>query len=73
MSLEKELQGQVALVTGAAGAIGRAISDGFLQAGACVTLVDIDQARLEEFKQELSTQYEEENILSVVADVKDSS
>ena len=73
MSLEKELQGRVALVTGAAGAIGRAISNGFLAAGACVTLVDIDQARLEEFAQELSAQYEEKNILSVVADVKDSS
>ena len=73
MSLEKELQDRVALVTGAAGAIGRAISNGFLDAGACVTLVDIDQARLEEFTQELSVQYEEERILSVVADVKDSS
>ena len=52
---QKELQDQVALITGAAGAIGRAISDGFLQAGACVALVDIDQARLEEFKQKLFT------------------
>ncbi len=73
MSVEKELQGQVALVTGAAGAIGRAISSGFLQAGACVTLVDIDSARLEAFTQELSAHYEGENVLSVVADVKDSS
>ena len=72
MSSEKELQGQVALVTGAAGAIGRAICDGFLQAGACVTLTDIDQARLEEFAQELRARYEEKRMLSVVVDVKDS-
>ena len=72
MSLEKELQGQVALITGAAGAIGRAISFGFLDAGACVTLVDYDQTRLVEFEQELSVKYQQKNILSVVADVKDS-
>jgi NAD(P)-dependent dehydrogenase (short-subunit alcohol dehydrogenase family) len=70
---KKELQAQVALITGAAGAIGRAISDGFLDAGACVTLVDFDQSRLEEFEQELSAKYEKANMLSVVADVKDSN
>lgn len=70
--MEKELQGQVALVTGAAGAIGRAVSNGFLQAGAYVTLVDIDQARLERFEEELSARYAKEQILAVAADVKDS-
>jgi NAD(P)-dependent dehydrogenase (short-subunit alcohol dehydrogenase family) len=72
MSLEKELHGQVALITGAAGAIGRAISIGFLDAGACVTLVDYDQTRLGQFEQELSAKYPQKTILSVVADVKDS-
>jgi NAD(P)-dependent dehydrogenase (short-subunit alcohol dehydrogenase family) len=72
MASEKELQGQAALVTGAAGAIGRAISDGFLQAGACVTLVDIDQARLTSFAEELAATYAKEQILTVAADVKDS-
>jgi NAD(P)-dependent dehydrogenase (short-subunit alcohol dehydrogenase family) len=73
MSLEKELQGQVALVTGAAGAIGRAISDGFLHAGAWVTLVDRDQSRLEDFEQELSAKYDKKHIFSAVADIRDTS
>ena len=37
-----ELQGQVALVTGAAGGIGRAVVDSLASAGACVVAFDID-------------------------------
>jgi rhamnulose-1-phosphate aldolase/alcohol dehydrogenase len=43
-----ELQGQVALVTGAAGGIGRAIVDRLAGAGACVVGFDLDQAGAEE-------------------------
>jgi rhamnulose-1-phosphate aldolase/alcohol dehydrogenase len=39
-----ELQGQVALVTGGAGGIGRAIGDALGAAGACVVAFDLDQA-----------------------------
>jgi rhamnulose-1-phosphate aldolase/alcohol dehydrogenase len=38
-----ELQGQVALVTGAAGGIGRAVVDALASAGACVVAFDIDE------------------------------
>jgi rhamnulose-1-phosphate aldolase/alcohol dehydrogenase len=38
-----ELQGQVALVTGAAGGIGRAVVDALASAGACVIAFDIDE------------------------------
>jgi rhamnulose-1-phosphate aldolase/alcohol dehydrogenase len=38
-----ELQGRVALVTGGAGGIGRAIGDAFADAGACVVAFDLDQ------------------------------
>ena len=38
-----ELQGQVALVTGGAGGIGRAIGDSLADAGACVVAFDLDQ------------------------------
>ena len=37
-----EVQGKVALVTGAAGGIGRAIVDALSGAGACVVAFDID-------------------------------
>jgi rhamnulose-1-phosphate aldolase/alcohol dehydrogenase len=38
-----ELQGQVALVTGGAGGIGRAIIDALARAGACVVAFDLDR------------------------------
>jgi NAD(P)-dependent dehydrogenase (short-subunit alcohol dehydrogenase family) len=41
------LQGQVALVTGAAGAIGCGIAEVLLERGACVLLTDRDAARLD--------------------------
>jgi rhamnulose-1-phosphate aldolase/alcohol dehydrogenase len=43
-----ELQGQVALVTGAAGGIGRAIVESLTEAGACVVGFDLDHAGAQE-------------------------
>jgi rhamnulose-1-phosphate aldolase/alcohol dehydrogenase len=43
-----ELQGQVALVTGAAGGIGSAIMETLTEAGACVVAFDLDQAGAQE-------------------------
>ena len=42
------LDGRVALVTGAAGAFGRAIALGFADMGASLFLTDLNSARLEE-------------------------
>jgi rhamnulose-1-phosphate aldolase/alcohol dehydrogenase len=48
-----ELQGKVALVTGAAGGIGRAIVDALSGAGACIVAFDLDRDGAEDAVQEL--------------------
>lgn len=46
MPKEKPLSRKVALITGSAGGIGKAIADKFAAEGACVVLSDIDEERL---------------------------
>jgi len=73
MTLEyASLAGQVALITGGAGAIGRAISDGLIGVGAKVALVDIAGERLQSCGQELASQIGPGRVLTVVADVCDT-
>ncbi|AST91015.1 MULTISPECIES: SDR family NAD(P)-dependent oxidoreductase [Sutcliffiella] len=48
------LADKVAVVTGATGGIGKAISEKFVKEGAQLLLVDLDQQRLEELKVELA-------------------
>ena len=69
---QSDLANQVALITGGAGAIGRAIGEGLVKVGAKIVLVDINEVRLEQFKQELITRYDGAFVLPVVADVCDS-
>jgi NAD(P)-dependent dehydrogenase (short-subunit alcohol dehydrogenase family) len=69
---EAGLKNQVAFITGGAGAIGRAIGEGLVKAGARVVLIDIDEDRLKQFEQELIDKYGPGSVLSVVADVRDS-
>jgi NAD(P)-dependent dehydrogenase (short-subunit alcohol dehydrogenase family) len=67
-----DLVGQVALITGGAGAIGRAIAKGLLGAGARVALVDIAEERLHRVGAELANEAGPGRVLTVVADVRDS-
>jgi NAD(P)-dependent dehydrogenase (short-subunit alcohol dehydrogenase family) len=67
-----DLAGQLALITGGAGAIGRAIGEGLVKVGAKVILVDIDERRLRQFEHELNATYGRGVALAVVADVRDS-
>lgn len=48
-----DLSGRVALITGASGGLGRAISRGFAQAGAALALTDLSLAPLEELAADL--------------------
>ena len=58
-----DFQGQVAVITGGAGALGRAVGARLLRDGARVALVDKDEAQLDRAKAELGS------VLAVAADV----
>ena len=66
---EKEFSRHVVLVTGAAGAIGQAISERFMAEGAVVVLTDIDGARLRAQSGEYNQRVGEEQTIPLVMDV----
>ena len=61
--------GLVAVVTGAAGGIGRAIAERYLKEGACVALLDIDAEALSQVGGELAKTYSQDVVHSAVCDV----
>jgi rhamnulose-1-phosphate aldolase/alcohol dehydrogenase len=69
MPKPKTLTGRIALVTGSAGGIGKAIAKKFAQEGACVIINDINQERLENATQEFHKQFGKDNASSVLLDV----
>ena len=69
MPKAKPLVGKVALITGGAGGIGRAIVERQLQEGACTVLLDIDAAALDSTVAELAKQYGKDVVRGVVCDV----
>jgi 2-hydroxycyclohexanecarboxyl-CoA dehydrogenase len=66
------LDGRTAVVTGAAGGFGKAISRRLVHEGARVALWDIDSPRLEPLARELIPERSEKGVLSVAVDVGDS-
>mgnify|MGYP001818848579 FL=1 len=65
------LQGQVALITGAGGAIGFGIADRLLAAGAAVVLSDIDESRTQKARSILKERNENAEIEIIPFDVTD--
>jgi len=64
-----KLEGQIALVTGAAGAIGFGIADRLLAKGAVVAISDIDHSGLEKVNRILSEKYGKSRVESIIFDV----
>lgn len=67
------LEGQIAVVTGAASGIGREISKAFLQMGANVVLLDCDEDALAKLSTELASGSADQKVLPISADVTDST
>jgi rhamnulose-1-phosphate aldolase/alcohol dehydrogenase len=68
MPKPKALSGRIALITGSAGGIGKAIAKKFLDEGACVIINDNDASRLEKSQEEFK-KYGKDSVTSVVLDV----
>lgn len=69
MPKPKSLAGQIALVTGGAGGIGRATANRLLREGACVVLADIDEAALAGANEELANAYGRDFVRPVLINV----
>ncbi len=65
----KALAGRVALVTGGAGGIGRAIAERLLADGACVVLADIDTGSLEAAEADFARRHSADVVRGVKLDV----
>ncbi|MFN4145650.1 MAG: bifunctional aldolase/short-chain dehydrogenase [Runella sp.] len=73
MPKPKALSGKIALVTGSAGGIGKAIAKKFADEGACVVLNDNDAERLAGSTQEFLQKYGKDTATSTVLDVTKAS
>ncbi|MDQ0468235.1 bifunctional rhamnulose-1-phosphate aldolase/short-chain dehydrogenase [Labrys wisconsinensis] len=73
MPKPKSLAGRIALVTGGAGGIGRAIAARLMAEGACVVLADIDQGALDESVAEFGKAFGKDVVRGVRVDVTDEA
>jgi rhamnulose-1-phosphate aldolase/alcohol dehydrogenase len=73
MPKPKPLSGRIALVTGSAGGIGKAIAKKMVEEGAVVMINDNDTSRLETAREDFSKKFSRDAFSSVILDVTDSS
>ncbi|MES2774944.1 MAG: bifunctional aldolase/short-chain dehydrogenase [Bacteroidota bacterium] len=73
MPKPKSLSGRVALVTGSAGGIGKAIAKKFAEEGACVIINDINEERLQTATEEFQKTYGKDAAAAVVLDVTNAA
>ncbi|HJT73880.1 MAG TPA: bifunctional aldolase/short-chain dehydrogenase, partial [Chitinophaga sp.] len=69
MPRPKALSGRIALITGSAGGIGKAIAKKFANEGACVIINDNDASRLESAREEFLKQYGKDVFATAILDV----
>ncbi|MBL7743788.1 MAG: SDR family oxidoreductase, partial [Chitinophagaceae bacterium] len=73
MPKPKALSGRIALVTGSAGGIGKAIARKFAEEGACVVLNDINQERLDAAVEEFKSGLGKDVVASALLNVTDEA
>jgi rhamnulose-1-phosphate aldolase/alcohol dehydrogenase len=69
MPPDKPLTGRIALITGSAGGIGKAVAEKFLKEGAVVVVCDNDQVRLQEAEASLKKNYKADQYITTLIDV----
>ncbi len=73
MPKPKALSGKIALITGSAGGIGKAIAKKFAEEGACVIINDINEERLTEAKEEFTKSFGKDVVASTLLNVTDET
>ena len=73
MPKPKALSGRIALVTGSAGGIGKAIAKKFVEEGACVIINDNDEKRLDTARVAFQQQYGKDVFIGEVLDVTNAA
>jgi len=69
MPKPKPLSGRIALITGSAGGIGKAIAKKFAEEGACVVINDINEERMQSAMEEFQKQFGRDTAASTLLDV----
>ena len=69
MPKPKALSGRIAMVTGSAGGIGKAIAKKFAEEGACVVLNDINEERLATAKEEFIKKFGKDSVATTLLNV----